>query len=196
MRTIHAATLGLALFAATGCGTDASTASKAPSPSATAAAAPTSSPSPSPTPTPDPVFTVGHAWAFEGTIGAEQVTGNAAVLGYRHKVRSVGSAADESGTAGYVWAALDVKVCSDNGTFVATDQPWTLTYADGARIAPSSTTFDDFPKPAFPFETTLTAGKCVKGNIVFAVPDNPRPSTAAYAPNGLATPREWDLSKL
>lgn len=194
--TIATAAAAAILLSATGCSSSDSAAAKAPTQSATTSS-PTSSPSPSPspTPTPDPVFAVGHLWPFEGTIGTEQVVGNVTVLGYRHKVRSVGSAADESGTPGYVWAALDVKVCSDKGTFLATDQPWTLTYADGARIDPSSTTFDDFPKPAFPFETKLTAGKCVKGNIVFAVPDSPRPSTAAYAPNGLATPREWDLSK-
>jgi hypothetical protein len=150
---------------------------------------------PSPTPTVEPVLPVGKLWTFEGNIGAEQVVGNVTVLGYQHKVRSVGSAAEESGTAGYVWAAIDVKVCSEKGSFTATDQPWTLTYADGARIDSSSTKYGDFPKPEFPFETTLTAGKCVKGNIVFAVPDSPRPSTAVYAPAGLATPREWDLSK-
>ncbi|MCX5584269.1 DUF4352 domain-containing protein [Streptomyces erythrochromogenes] len=141
------------------------------------------------------MFTVGHTWGFEGTLDDGPVVGNVTVLGYRHKLRSVGSAADESGTPGYVWAALDVKVCSDTGTFLVTDQPWTLTYADGARIDSSSTKYGDFPKPEFPFETTLTSGKCVKGNIVFAVPESPRPATAAYAPDGLATPREWDLSK-
>ncbi|MFD9536280.1 hypothetical protein [Streptomyces sp. NPDC060010] len=134
---------------------------------------------------------MGHTWTFEGTLGAEQVVGNVAVLGYRHNVRSVGSAADESGTPGYVWAALDVKTCSEKGSFFATTQPWTLSYHDGARVLASSTTYDDFPKPAFPFETKLTAGKCVKGSIVFAVPDNPRPSTVVYAPQELDTPREW-----
>ncbi|MCX5613552.1 hypothetical protein OHB39_39630 [Streptomyces sp. NBC_00047] len=137
---------------------------------------------------------------FNGTLFAldwqhdnDPLRGNATVLGYRHNVRSVGSAADESGTPGYVWAALDIKVCSESGAFLATTPPWTLSYADGARVSASSTTYGDFPKPAFPFETQLTAGKCVKGNIVFAVPDSPRPSTVIYAPQSLDKPREWTV---
>ncbi|MEU6879565.1 hypothetical protein [Streptomyces sp. NPDC046712] len=113
------------------------------------------------------------------------------VLGYKQGIRSAGSAAEDFGTPGYVWAAVELKVCSTKGTFLGSTEPWTLSYADGARVEPSSTTYDDFPKPEFPYETKLAPGKCVRGNLVFAVPGNSRPQTVVYAPQGLDIPEEW-----
>lgn len=194
---MHARTTGLAatallLCTITACSSSDSSSNKATSSSPTPTPT-TSSPTPSTTPTADPVLTFGQTVPFDDPSDNDPVRGNATVLGYRHNIRSVGSAADESGTPGYVWAALDIKVCSESGAFLATTPPWTLSYADGARVSASSTTYGDFPKPAFPFETQLTAGKCVKGNIVFAVPDSPRPSTVIYAPQSLDKPREWTV---
>jgi hypothetical protein len=119
------------------------------------------------------------------------VSGTGAALSYRQGVKSVGSAAEETGQPGYVWAALELKVCSTKGTFLATTFPWTLSYADGARIEPSSSTWEDFPKPEFPIETKLAPGKCVRGNVVYPVPGNSRPATVVYAPESVDVPVEW-----
>ena len=187
-RTTLAATLAAGLLALTACTEPpaARSASTTPPPSSTS---PTSSPTPEPT-TPTP-RAFGSVYAWEST--ADGVSGTTAVLGYKQGVRSVGSAAEESGTPGYVWAAVELKVCSTKGTFLGSTEPWTLSYADGARIEPSSTTYDDFPKPEFPFETKLTTGKCVRGNLVFPVPGNSRPQTIVYAPQGLDIPEEWTV---
>ncbi|MFB7364174.1 hypothetical protein [Streptomyces hydrogenans] len=119
------------------------------------------------------------------------VAGTSTAVSYQQGIKSVGSAAEETGNKGYIWAALELKVCSTKGVFLATTGPWTLSYADGARIEPSSSTWDDFPKPEFPFETKLTPGKCVRGKVVFPVPGNSRPETVVYAPENVDIPVEW-----
>ncbi|GHF76975.1 hypothetical protein ACFFSH_38355 [Streptomyces filamentosus] len=128
-----------------------------------------------------------HTW--EDTENG--IRGTSAVLSYQQGIKSVGSAAEHSGTPGYVWAALELKVCSVKGLFAATTTPWTLSYADGARVEPSSGTWADFPKPQFPIETKLTPGKCVRGKVVYPVPGNSRPQTVVYAPDGFDVPVEW-----
>jgi hypothetical protein len=84
----------------------------------------------------------------------------------------------------------ELKTCSVIGSFLATTEPWTLAYEDGTRIEPSSSTWDDFPKPEYPFETKLTPGRCVRGKLVFPVPENDWPHTVVYAPYGIDTPQE------
>ncbi|MGW0122155.1 hypothetical protein [Streptomyces sp. NPDC003327] len=134
-------------------------------------------------------LTFGSTHAWEDAEAA--VSGTSAVLGYQQGITSVGSAAEESGNKNYVWAALELKVCSNKGVFVATTTPWTLSYADGSRIEPSSSTWDDFPKPEFPLETKLTPGKCVRGKVVFPVPGDSRPETVVYSPESMDVPVEW-----
>ncbi|MBZ4016261.1 hypothetical protein CCS38_11015 [Streptomyces purpurogeneiscleroticus] len=86
--------------------------------------------------------------------------------------------------AGYVWAALEVKVCSTEGQEVyVNNTPWSLAYADGARVEPSSVTYGDFPRPEYPIgDTAVRVGDCVRGKIVFPVPGNQRPERVVYAP--------------
>lgn len=163
---------------------------KPPAPTPTAAA-PTPSETPSSEPAPEPPRSLGSAYEWEATDGS--VSGTSAVLGYSQGFKSAVSAAEETGTPGYIWAAAELKVCSTKGTFLSTTTPWTLSYDDGARIEPSSSTWDDFPKPEFPFETKLTSGKCVRGKLVYPVPGDSRPATVVYAPEGLDTPVEWTV---
>ncbi|MFE7804005.1 hypothetical protein ACFU51_04925 [Streptomyces sp. NPDC057430] len=150
-------------------------------------AATTSTPEPTTPPAPE-------AMAMGSTLKWDEgdISGTSAALSYKQGIKSVGSAAEETGEPDYVWAALELKVCSTKGTFSATTFPWTLAYADGARIEPSSSTWDDFPKPEFPLETKLTAGKCVRGKVVYPVPGNSRPETIVYAPDGV-DPVEWTV---
>ncbi|MFI2367449.1 hypothetical protein [Streptomyces sp. NPDC018833] len=146
-----------------------------------------SEPAPEPTPTRQPILKMGTEWGFTGSDGIE---GAVTVIDYRQGFKSVGDAAEE-GAAGYQWAYVELKTCSISGTFPATTEPWTLSYEDGSRVEPSSTTYGDFPKPEFPFETTLTDGKCVRGKLVFSVPGDSWPHTVVYAPAGLDVPQEW-----
>lgn len=189
-----ACTALLALAALTGCSSGDSTAGST-------APATTNTPSPvtttaEPTPTEPDVLALGDTWEFEGTDDAgETVQGAVTVVGYKQDVKSVVSADEEFSTDGYVWAALELKTCSTQGSFWATTAPWTLSYEDGTRIEPSSTTYDDFPRPEFPFETKLTTGKCVKGHVVYPVPGDQRPAAVVYAPDGLDTPTEWTMPK-
>ncbi|MFI1866881.1 hypothetical protein [Streptomyces jumonjinensis] len=195
-RAMVPAVLLLALV--TGCGS-------APDPDKPAAAASTptkatsSAPVPEPTEEPteepiaEPTRDIGQAWEYEGTIADEEVEGSEAVLGYAQGVRSIVSADEDAGTTGYEWAAVELKSCSVKGSFYATTMNWTLSYEDGSRIEPSSTTYDDFPKPEYPVETKLTAGKCVKGKVVFAVPAKERPATIVYAPDSVEIPLEWTV---
>ncbi|WP_050491103.1 MULTISPECIES: hypothetical protein [Streptomyces] len=186
-RTTTAALIAAGLLALTACGTTPEPDTKAagPEPSAEVTETPTAEPTPETPVTLD----MGSAWEFESTT--DDIEGAVTVLGYKQGVKSVGSAAEESGTPGYEWAYVDMKTCSIRGTFSATTEPWTLAYEDGSRVEPSSTTYDDFPKPEFPFETTLTDGKCVRGKLVFPVPGDQRPTVVVYAPAGLDVPKEW-----
>ncbi|MFJ3097365.1 hypothetical protein [Streptomyces hydrogenans] len=128
-----------------------------------------------------------HAWVDSEA----DLSGTSAALSYKQGIKSVGSAAEETGEPTYVWAALELKVCSTKGVFLATTTPWTLSYADGSRIEPSSSTWDDFPKPEFPIETKLSPGKCVRGKVVYPVPGDSRPETVVYAPESVELPVEW-----
>lgn len=184
------------LVTLTACGSnDGST--KAPTNSGTAKETPAPQPTAaSPSPAAAALAKIGTVRKFNDPATAEYdaTAGSVAVLAYEQPVKSVGSAAEESGAKGYVWAALEVKVCSTLGEFTTSSQPWTLAYADGARIEPSSTTYDDFPKPEYVDDAALAPGDCSRGKIVFPVPGNQRPAKAIYAPEQTATMR-WDLSK-
>ncbi|WP_066945051.1 hypothetical protein [Streptomyces lushanensis] len=183
--TAAAVTTALLLTALTACSDSGSDTAQ---PAETTPAAETTTEEP--TPTPAAPLTIGTPYAWEDTANGLQ--GTSTVLGYEQGVRSVASASEEIGAAGYEWAALELKVCSDAGSFPVTTTPWTLAYADGARIEPSST-YDDFPKPEFPFDATVTAGKCIRGKVVYPVPDDSRPESVVYAPEGLAEPVEWTV---
>ncbi|MFF4847989.1 hypothetical protein [Streptomyces sp. NPDC001194] len=117
----------------------------------------------------------------------------ATVIGYQQGVRAQQSADEENGTDGYVWAALELKVCSTKGTVSTSRFPWVLSYTDGTRIEPSGTTFGDFPKPEYPWEATVKEGDCVRGKTVYAVPSAQRPAKALYTTKLLPEPAEWTV---
>ncbi|WP_405676809.1 DUF4352 domain-containing protein [Streptomyces sp. NBC_01511] len=141
---------------------------------------------------PEPVkpLAIGDAytWTDETETG---ITGSSTVLSYEHDVKTAVSASEEIGSEGYVWSALELKVCSTEGTFSVSNMPWVLAYEDGARVEPSGTTYEDFPRPEFPHEATVTAGKCVRGKVVYAVPGDVRPESVIYSPASLSLPIEW-----
>ncbi|MFD6321876.1 hypothetical protein ACFWOL_03160 [Streptomyces sp. NPDC058442] len=197
---MHARTTAIAIIAIitatlTACGGDSepeAAPTSEPRTTTTAPSVETSEPEPSPTEL--DVLAFVDTWEWETVDDIEgDIAGAVTVLGYKQGVKSIVTPDEEFSTDGYVWAALEIKTCSIKGTFGATTEPWTLSYDDGTRIEPSSSTYDDFPKPEFPFETRLTTGKCVKGNVVYPVPGNQQPAAVVYAPYGLDTPTEWTV---
>lgn len=86
--------------------------------------------------------------------------------------------------AGYEWAAAEVRVCNTRGDMFTVSQfPWSVAYKDEARMQPTSMDAPGFPQPLFPItDTAVKAGDCVRGNIVFAVPEGRRPERVVYAP--------------
>ncbi|MFF4356915.1 hypothetical protein [Streptomyces sp. NPDC001604] len=141
-------------------------------------------------------YAFGQPWEFESSEGnASTFDGTVTVLGYKQGVTSVGSASEEAGQSGYVWAYADLKLCVTQGSYSDDNTSWTLYYSDGSRIDPSSSTYDDFPKPEFPVQVTVTEGKCARGKLVFPVPEGKRPASVLYSPPGLATPTEWTVPK-
>ncbi|GAO09206.1 hypothetical protein TPA0598_04_08420 [Streptomyces lydicamycinicus] len=137
-------------------------------------------------------LTIGFPWEWRN--GDESSIGKTTVVSWKQPIHSVGSAAEETGEKGYVWGALDLKVCTDRGEVLSSQTDWTLAYQDGARIEPSSSTWDDFPKPEFPAETQVRAGDCVRGKLVFPIPSGQRPERVLYAPNGDgASLAEWTV---
>ncbi|MFJ9729288.1 DUF4352 domain-containing protein [Streptomyces sp. NPDC101209] len=133
----------------------------------------------------------GHIWKFTSSDSAKAFEASVTVLGYRQGFNSVGNAGEEAGEPGYVWAYTDLRLCVTKGSFTDDTTSWTLYYSDGSRVQRSGTTYGDFPKPEFPFEVTVTVGKCVRGKLVFAVPGGKRPQSVVYAPKGVAEPKEW-----
>ncbi|MEU9924542.1 hypothetical protein AB0H51_25180 [Streptomyces griseoluteus] len=124
----------------------------------------------------------------------DPTAGTVTVLSYQQPVRASVTAAEEIGTKGYVWAALEVKVCSTKGEFVTSSQPWTLAYDDGARVEPSSSTYDDFPKPEYVEDADVSPGDCSRGKIVYPVPGDKWPAKAIYATDSSPALR-WSLAK-
>lgn len=196
-RTPLAAALILTAILATGCDDSI--------PAAASPGAASASPSPSPaTPTPSPIptaqtpFTLGAPWEWENTSGS--LSGATTAVGYQQNVAKSGPSPEEAfgeESHGYVWAALEVKVCSDatsSETTTASDSSWQLAYDDGSIVEPSSSGYESFPKPKFPFGgADLMPGRCVAGKIVFPVPGDKKPARALYAPASIDVPREWQI---
>ncbi|WP_105971321.1 hypothetical protein [Streptomyces geranii] len=183
MRTTTTIAFGVALLlaAATACsgGTGAEKVSVKPTEESAAA-----KPSPS-VGAPRPL---GKPFSFT-TDGATMVM---TVLAYEQgKFHPQRTADEEFGTTGYTWAAVEIKACLKNGVGAVTRFPWALAYANGARIKPSGVTYDDFPKPEYPYARTLKPGGCVRGKTVFAVPAKQRPESVLYTSTSLEKPAEW-----
>lgn len=172
-------------------------AASAPRPSSSTSSAASASPSPSPSPSIGP-FALGETWKWDRP--EHDVSGSSAVLSYQQRVARDATDPEEafgSESKGYVWSAVELKVCNDadSGQVLPTSSAvWKLAYDDGALVDPSSTIFDQFPKPWYPFDAELKAGRCVRGKLVFAVPGGQRPDRVVYGPEGLE-PVEWTIPK-
>ncbi|GAB2833442.1 hypothetical protein [Streptomyces daliensis] len=152
-------------------------------------------PRPSTPASPSSPLALGDAWTWRDT--ELPATGTAIALGYEQPVKAGTSAEEATGEDGYVWAALEVKVCLKKGkTIHVSNMPWALGFADGAREDPSGKTYGDFPKPEFPVsDAPVKQGDCVRGKIVYALPEDQRPERAMYAAGADEGPGEWTIPK-
>jgi hypothetical protein len=149
------------------------------SPGAAATQAPSISPGPAPQ---------GHAFGETVTTSSGFIT--ATVFAYTEPAAD-GAAPDKAGDE---WAAADVQTCEQKGSvFPVTVNigPWSLRYSDGTAILPTQTTAPQFPQPLYPSNpSTLKAGQCLRGWIMFPVQAGKAPQLVHYAAQN-ATPIDW-----
>ncbi|MFD4003184.1 hypothetical protein [Streptomyces rubiginosohelvolus] len=191
MRTrTTAALIAASLLILTACGTEPEPDAPAAGPKPSKAA---SAPSPEPAQTEDVPLDFGEIVTVLDKEDGSEATST--VVSYEQGIKAETAADDEFGTKGYVWAALELKLCATKGTSGATRYPWALAYSDGARIEPSGVTYGDFPKPEYPYEAMVKQGDCIRGKTVFAVPGDQRPERVLYTTELFDTPPEWSVPK-
>lgn len=97
-------------------------------------------------------------------------------------------------TKGEVMGGVEVQTCvlTNADTQQVSVAPWSLSWADGAT---TSQRWSGVVSAAYPYEPkTLTPGKCVKGWIVFSVPEARKPALAVYEGDAnRGRPVEWKL---
>ncbi|MFF9199974.1 DUF4352 domain-containing protein [Streptomyces sp. NPDC014779] len=151
----------------------------------------TSSAAPSATPTPS-TYKIGESAKVDDSQNG--LTFTATVIAYTQPVKGP-QPPDPTTQGGDVWATVEAKICVIEGKTVTVSQfPWSLAYADGTIVEITGSTGGDLPKPEFPMDEPVKAGRCVKGKIPFAVMGNQRPERIVYAPQSLtANPVEWTV---
>ncbi|MFI8823412.1 DUF4352 domain-containing protein [Streptomyces sp. NPDC053431] len=149
----------------------------------------TSSAIPSATPTPS-TYKIGESAKVDDTQNGVKFT--TTVLAYTQPAKGP-QPPDVTTQGGDVWATVEAKICNVEGKTVTVSQfPWSLAYADGTIVEITGSTGGDLPKPEFPMDEPVKAGRCVKGKIPFAVMAKQRPERIVYAPQSLAdNPVEW-----
>ncbi|WUD76983.1 DUF4352 domain-containing protein [Streptomyces sp. NBC_00510] len=180
-RITMAAALLLMAGVTTACGSGSD--GPAPAPTSRAATA-----GPSPLRSEGGRWTLGTRWTW---VDGPYV-GNTTVVSYTQPA-TVGGTKPEH--PAYEWAVAEVKVCNTVGdVFTVSRSPWSVAYADGARVKPMDRDAPGFPRPLFPrTDTQVKGGACVRGNIVFAVREGKRPDRVVYAPDSSGEPvvEEW-----
>lgn len=186
MHARSTAVLAVTLLVLTGCTTSSGDKAKEPA---------SSTPTVAPKPSPSAPMTLGDTFSSTREVDGVTYESTSTVVAYEHDVKTSVSAEDETGASGYVWSALEIKVCMKSDGMGVSRFPWILAFADGARVEPSGTTYGDFPKPEYPIEADVKNGDCVRGKITYAVPGDQRPTKVIYAPDSLPEPVEWTMPK-
>lgn len=125
-------------------------------------------------------------------LGTEVTKDSAKVTAFAYK-QPVAQNAPRPQQAGLEWAAADVQVCATIDDVVVTNLPWHLVYADHTTISASSTGYNQFPEPSYPWgEKDLPNGRCVRGWITFPVPADKRPTSIEHSPPGSSL-TEWAI---
>lgn len=162
-----------------------------PSASSPASVAPTPRPAPTPTVTTQRLGTSGKITDRDenGTF-----LGYATVTAYAYK-QPVARSAPKPDQAGYVWAAVDVKVCVPENSTISSD-PWSLIYPDDTSAQASSTGYNQFPLPEYAWgDVDLNKGRCHRGWIVYPVPANQRPVMVEYSAPSTGQTVDWSVPR-
>lgn len=127
-------------------------------------------------------------------INSEDGKFSAAALSYRDTgIRSGIPGLLESGQK---WAIVEAKLCNQSSEVMTVSPfPWTLAYADGARVEATHLSGTDLPPPLYPMDAKVKAGDCVRGNITFKVPKESQAERVLYSPDVLDEPVEWKIGK-
>lgn len=116
----------------------------------------------------------------------------ATVFGYTQPA-ATGAAPSQ---AGHVWAAVDAQACRQPGSVfqvTVSEGPWSLHFPDGTSTPPTQADDPQFPQPRYPATPTpLQEGQCLRGWIMFDVPEVGRPLSVRYAPQG-GSPIDWPI---
>lgn len=143
------------------------------------ASSPDASPTPSPVPEADPAL---------GTTQDIHGGGTAAAIEYSQPVAADSPPPSDAGYPDdFVWGGLNIEVCvpselpEDVEGYYVTRSPWSLMYETGALLQTSSTGYNGFPQPEYPWgDTAVRPGQCVSGWIVFPVPADETPTGVQY----------------
>lgn len=184
MRTTTAAAVAVLALALTACSSSDET------PTVTKAS---ESHTASPTPTPSEQqteFKLGDTANVDGEEGEF----SAAALSYRDT--GIRSSIPDLLDPGQKWAIVEAKFCNKTGEVTTVSPfPWTLAYADGARVEATHMSGTDLPPPLYPMDAKVKSGDCVRGNITFQVPKEGRAERVLYSPEMLDEPVEWQIGK-
>ncbi|MET9088130.1 DUF4352 domain-containing protein [Streptomyces sp. NPDC004237] len=184
---IAACTALLALTAAlTACSSDAD-----PKPTATATQTAPASPSPSPAAA-DTTLKLGTVKTIDDDTNDVHITIQA--VEYQQPYKGPQPQKPDKALGGDTWSTVNVKVCNVSGPDINVSQhPWSLDYADGTSIETTGLSGGDMPKPEFPMDKAVKAGRCAAGLIPFPVPSSKQPARVVYAPDG-TEPTEWAVA--
>lgn len=186
------ALLAAAALSLTACGSSTGDAKTTSPPTSRAPAATTAPPVSATTEATPAVYGIGQSWDWSNDSGA---TGSTTVLGYKQPVlKSDPPGTDLGVPVGSQWGRIDVKVCETTGPSIGVSQePWHLQFADGSQADNTGLNGGDFPKPEFPQDGTVVAGRCARGGIMFPVPKGQRPIGIAYSPGSNPEPVYWAI---
>lgn len=155
----------------------------------TAPATPTSSPTPSPA---DSTLKMGATKTIDDDANDVHITIQA--LAYEQPFKGTQPQKPDAALGGDTWSTVNVKVCNVSGPNINVSQfPWSLAYADGTSVETTGLSGGDMPKPEFPMDKAVTAGRCAAGLIAFPVDSSKTPARVVYEPDG-AEPTEWAVT--
>lgn len=102
--------------------------------------------------------------------------------------------APDAALGGDTWSTISVKLCNVSGPAInVSHRPWSLAYADGTNVETTGLSGGNMPKPEFPMDKTVKAGRCAAGLIAFPVDGSKQPARVVYEPDG-TEPTEWAVS--
>ncbi|WP_445279650.1 DUF4352 domain-containing protein [Streptomyces sp. DSM 118148] len=144
--------------------------------------------------TTDGVLKMGAKKAIDDDANDVHIT--VQVVDYQQPYKGPQPQKPDASQGGDVWAALSIKVCNVSGPNISVShRPWSLAYEDGTSIESTGLSGGDLPKPEFPMDKLVKAGRCAAGLIPYPVPSSKHPERIVYAPDDAEDTIEWAVTK-